>query len=83
VGAGSTVNIPANASHAFKNVSTTPVRMLCMCPPAGQEGFFMEVGDLVDCRTAVPPKLTEEEIGVRRKKAGSQLAKYRTEMVGS
>ena len=33
--AGSTVNIPANAPHAFKNVSDTPARMLCMCTPAG------------------------------------------------
>jgi quercetin dioxygenase-like cupin family protein len=81
VRAGSTVNIPANAPHAFKNVSGAAVRMLCMCTPAGQEEFFLEVGDLVDSRTAPPPKLTAEEIAERRKKAGSLLAKYRTEMV--
>ena len=81
VRAGSTVNIPANAPHAFKNVSGAAVRMLCMCTPAGQEEFFLEVGDLVDSRTAPPPKLTAEEIAERRKKAGSLLAKFRTEMV--
>ena len=31
VRAGSTVNIPANAPHAFKNASATDARMLCMC----------------------------------------------------
>jgi mannose-6-phosphate isomerase-like protein (cupin superfamily) len=35
VGAGSTVNIPANAPHAFKNVSGKTARMLCLCAPAG------------------------------------------------
>jgi quercetin dioxygenase-like cupin family protein len=81
VRAGSTVNIPANAPHAFKNASAVAVRMLCMCTPAGLEEFFMAVGDLVDSRTAPPPKLTKEEIGERQKKAASLLAKYRTEMV--
>ena len=81
VRAGSTVNIPANAPHAFKNVSGAAVRMLCMCTPAGQEEFFLAAGDLVGSRTAPPPKLTAEEIAERRKKAGSLLAKYRTEMV--
>lgn len=81
VRAGSTVNVPANAPHAFRNASGAPARMLCMCTPAGQEEFFMAVGDPVDSRTAPPPKLTEEEIAERRKKAGSLMAKYRTEMV--
>ena len=52
--AGSTVNIPANAPHAFKNASDKPARMLCMCTPAGQEELFIEVGDPVDSRTAPP-----------------------------
>lgn len=81
VRAGSTVNIPANAPHAFKNASGAAVRMLCMCTPAGLEEFFMAVGDPVDSRTAPPPKLTKGEIGERQKKAASLLAKYRTEMV--
>jgi quercetin dioxygenase-like cupin family protein len=79
--AGSTVNIPANAPHAFKNVSNTAVRMLCMATPAGLEESFLAIGDPVDSRTAPPPKLTPEEIGERQKKAGSLLTKYRTEMI--
>ncbi len=81
VSAGSTVNIPANAPHAFKNASGQPVRMLCMCTPAGQEEFFMAIGDRVDGRTSPPPKLSEEEAAKRREKAGALAAKYRTEML--
>jgi mannose-6-phosphate isomerase-like protein (cupin superfamily) len=80
-GAGFALNIPANAPHSFKNMSGTPARMLCMCTPAGQEEFFLEVGDRVDSRTSPPPKLTAEDIVERQKKVGSLLAKYRTEMV--
>jgi quercetin dioxygenase-like cupin family protein len=79
--AGSTVNIPANAPHAFKNASGEAVRMHRMASPAGLDTFFLAIGDLVDSRTAPPPKLTPEEIGERQKKAGSLPAKYRTEMV--
>ncbi len=81
VQAGSTVNIPANAPHAFRNASGAPVRMLCMATPAGLDEFFMAVGDPVESRTARPPKLTPEAIIERQKKAGSLLVKYRTEMV--
>jgi quercetin dioxygenase-like cupin family protein len=42
--AGETVNIPANAPHVFKNKSGKTVHLLCMCTPAGQEEFFMQVG---------------------------------------
>ena len=43
VRAGDTLNIPANAPHQFHNTSTG-MRMLCICSPAGQEKFFMAVG---------------------------------------
>ncbi|MGD0108188.1 MAG: cupin domain-containing protein [Rhodopila sp.] len=79
--AGSTVNIPANAPHAFVNASARPARMLCMCTPAGQEEFFMAVGDPVATRTAPPPDLTNEERAERGKKAQALAARYRTEMV--
>ncbi len=81
VRAGSTVNIPANAPHAFKNASGAAVRMLCMATPAGLDEFFLEVGDPVVSRTAPPPQLTPREIGKRQKKAESLLGKYRTEIV--
>jgi uncharacterized cupin superfamily protein len=80
-GAGSTVNIPANAPHAFKNVSAKPARLLCMCLPAGQEEFFLAVGDPVDSRIAPPPKLSSEERAERMQRAKALSAKYRTELL--
>jgi len=79
--AGSTVNIPANAPHAFKNNSNKPARLLCMCTPAGQEEFFMEVGDVVDSRTAPPPNLSNAERAERIQRAKALSAKYRTELL--
>src|SRR6478672_9841799 len=75
--AGSTVNIPANAPHSFKNKSNQPVRLLCMCTPAGQEEFFVAVGDPVGSRTAPPPQLSKEEQVERIQQAKSLSAKYR------
>jgi quercetin dioxygenase-like cupin family protein len=80
-GAGSTVNIPANAPHAFRNVSDKPARMLCMCTPAGQEEFFMAVGDPVGSRTAPPPKLSDAERAERMQRAKSLSASYRTQLL--
>ena len=79
--AGSTVNIPANAPHSFKNKSEQPARMLCMCTPAGQEDLFMEVGDPVESRTAPPPRLSPAEQAERIQRAKSLAAKYRTELL--
>jgi quercetin dioxygenase-like cupin family protein len=79
--AGSTVNIPANAPHAFKNVSDRPARLLCMCTPAGQDEFFLAVGDPVDSRTAPPPKLNKEEQAERIQHAKALSAKYRTQLL--
>jgi quercetin dioxygenase-like cupin family protein len=55
--AGDTVNVPANAPHAFHNASGQPVRLLCMCSPSGQEKFFLEVGSPVATRTEAPAPL--------------------------
>jgi quercetin dioxygenase-like cupin family protein len=78
---GSTVNIPANAPHRFKNKSDKPARLLCMCTPAGQEEFFIAVGDPVDSRTAPPPKLSQAEQAERIQRAKALAAKYRTELL--
>jgi quercetin dioxygenase-like cupin family protein len=78
---GSTVNIPANAPHSFKNKSDRPARLLCMCAPAGQEEFFMAVGDPVDSRTAPPPSLSPAERAERIQRAKTLAAKYRTELL--
>ena len=79
--AGSTVNVPANAPHAFKNVSGKMARMLCMCTPAGQDEFFLAVGFPVEGRTSPPPKPTQEEMAEKGKLIAALLPKYRTEMV--
>jgi quercetin dioxygenase-like cupin family protein len=81
VRAGSTVNIPANAPHRFRNASGKMSRMLCLCAPAGQDEFFLAVGFPVASRTSAPPKVSDEEIAEKRKLMAALLPKYRTEMV--
>jgi uncharacterized cupin superfamily protein len=81
VRAGQTVNIPANAPHQFHNASPEPVRMLCICSPAGQEKFFMDVGVPVPTRTTPPPKLDEKEQAAFIEKVKALAPKYRTELL--
>lgn len=81
VTAGSTVNIPANAPHFFHNSSGVPARMLCMCIPAGQEEYFIRVGDVVDGPDAPPPDLTAAEQDKRRELAMTLASEYQTEML--
>jgi len=78
---GQTVNIPSNAPHQFRNVSDQPVRLLCICSPAGQEEFFEQVGVRVDARTSPPPKLADDEQKKTAEKAAALAPKYRTEML--
>jgi mannose-6-phosphate isomerase-like protein (cupin superfamily) len=79
--AGDTVNIPANAPHQFHNSSQQAVRMLCLCSPAGQEKFFLEVGVPVETRTIPPPKLGKEEQEKIIAKMIELAPKYRTELL--
>jgi quercetin dioxygenase-like cupin family protein len=81
VRAGSTVNVPANAPHAFRNVSGTTAHMLCLCTPAGQEEFFLAVGFPVESRSSPPPRPTDEERAEKGKLIQALLPKYRTEML--
>lgn len=78
---GETIHIPANAPHQFRNTSSKPVRMLCICSPAGQEEFFKEVGVPVATRTTPPPKLDPTQQAAFMKKAIELAAKYRTELL--
>ena len=55
--------------------------MLCMCTPAGQEEYFLRVGDRIDDPTSPPPALTDEERVERGRRAASLAAEYRTEML--
>ncbi len=79
--AGDTVNIPANAPHQFRNSSAKAVRMMCICSPAGQEEFFLEVGVPVPTRTTPPPKLDQAAQAAFKAKAEALAPKYRTEML--
>ena len=79
--AGETVNIPANAPHAFRNASEAPARLLCMCSPPGLEKFFLEVRDIVESRTSAPPALSNAEQEARIHRLISLAGKYRTELL--
>ena len=81
VRAGETVNVPANAPHQFHNSSSQPVRMLCICSPAGQEEFFLEIGVPVANRTTAPPKLDEAAQAEFKAKASALAPKYRNEFL--
>jgi quercetin dioxygenase-like cupin family protein len=79
--AGETVNVPANAPHVFRNASDQPVRMLCLCSPAGQERFFEEIGVPVSHRTEAPPPLDDAAASAFIAKAVALAPKYRTELL--
>jgi quercetin dioxygenase-like cupin family protein len=81
VRAGQTINVPANAPHQFHNSSAQPVRLLCICSPAGQEEFFLEIGVPVATRTMPPPKLDGAAQAEFRAKATALAPKYRTELL--
>jgi quercetin dioxygenase-like cupin family protein len=81
VRAGETINVPANAPHQFRNASSRPARMLCICSPAGQEEFFMQVGVPVATRTTPPPKLDAAAQTEFKAKAAALAPKYRTEFL--
>ena len=81
VRAGDTINIPANSPHQFHNTSSESTRLLCICSPAGQERFFMEVGVRVPTRTTAPPKLSKEEELHFIEKVKALAPKYRTELL--
>jgi hypothetical protein len=57
--------------------------MLCVCSPAGQEKFFVEVGVPVATRTTPPPKLSAAEEKAFIAKVVGLAGKYRTELLRS
>jgi quercetin dioxygenase-like cupin family protein len=79
--AGETVNVPANAPHAFTNASGQPARLLCLCSPPGQEKFFLEVGQPVATRTEPPPRLDEAAQGAFIAKSQALAPRYHTELL--
>jgi quercetin dioxygenase-like cupin family protein len=79
---GNTISVPANAPHFFRNATTVPARLLCVCSPAGQEEFFMEIGTVVAARTSPAPALHGDEQKAFVERAKSLAPKYRTEILG-
>jgi uncharacterized cupin superfamily protein len=79
--AGETVNVPANAPHAFTNASGQPARLLCMCSPPGQENFFLAIGEPVTTRTGPPPNLDKAAQAAFITKSQALAAQYRTELL--
>ena len=80
--AGETVNIPANAPHAFRNTGDVAARLLCVCAPAGQEEFFLEVGTPVAGRTTPPPPLAPDARAALIARTRALAPKYRSELLG-
>ena len=81
VRAGETINVPANAPHLFRNKSEESARLLCLCSPAGQEEFFLEVGIPVPTRTTPPPKPNPAQQEAFKAKSASLAPKYKTELL--
>ena len=81
VRAGETLHIPANAPHQFHNASAQPVRLLCLCAPAGQEDFFRQIGVPVATRTTPPPPLDAAGQAAFMAKAEELAPKYHTELL--
>jgi quercetin dioxygenase-like cupin family protein len=81
VRAGEVINIPANAPHQFQNKSNKAARLLCICSPAGQEQFFMELGVPVATRTAIPPKPDTAVQEAFKTKIEALAPKYKTELL--
>jgi len=79
--AGETINVPANAPHAFTNTAATPSRLLCLCAPSGQEEFFTLVGQPVATRTEAPPPLDAGAQAAFIAKSKALAPGYRTELL--
>ena len=79
--AGDSVNIPANAPHAFRNTADTVARLLCTVAPAGLESFFAEFGDPVPTRTSQAPELSDVERRNRLQRAAAKAPDYGIEML--
>ena len=56
-------------------------RLICICSPAGQEKFFLEVGVPVATRTTAPPKLDKDQQQQFMEKAKALAPKYHTELL--
>jgi quercetin dioxygenase-like cupin family protein len=79
--AGETINVPANAPHAFTNAGDKPARLLCLCAPSGQEEFFTLVGQPVATRTEAPQPLDDAAQAAFVTRAQELAPEYKTELL--
>ena len=75
--AGETVNVPANAPHAFTNASG--LRGCCACAHRPGRRTSSSLGEPVPTRTEPPPKLDEAAQAAFIAKSQALAAQYRTE----
>jgi mannose-6-phosphate isomerase-like protein (cupin superfamily) len=54
-GEGSFVHIPKGTLHTYKNVGSTPGRMIVLLTPGGFEKFWEDLGEPATQLTTVPP----------------------------
>jgi hypothetical protein len=52
-----------------------------MCAPAGQDEFFIEVGDAVATRTSPPPQKSDAEKKASMEKSLKLAPQYATELL--
>lgn len=78
---GEVINIPANAPHRFQNKSKQPARLLCLCSPAGQEEFFLQIGVPVATRATPPPPMDPTQQDQLKAKTEALAPKYKTELL--
>jgi len=62
VGAGQSVFGRRDVPHNFKNVGSTPGRMIVTLTPAGLENFFAEIGTPLQSRQEAPLPPSPEDI---------------------
>jgi quercetin dioxygenase-like cupin family protein len=79
--AGTTINVPANAPHQFRNSAEQAARLLCICAPPGQEDFFAAVWDRVPGPTSPPAGLDAAARAARLAKAQELAPRYRTQLL--
>lgn len=63
VSAGDFAFLPRGIPHSFRNAGDSQARALVLTTPAGLEGFFTEVFEPANDRSATPPSSSKELIG--------------------
>ncbi|BAZ14075.1 cupin 2 domain-containing protein [Calothrix sp. NIES-4071] len=59
---GTFLHSPKGQLHSFKNVGSTPAKMLILATPGGVEKFFAQVGTKVENSSVPPLPITQEVI---------------------